>query len=235
MPENSDDSLVMPADAARRLGISKATLIRYSDSGVIKAQLNEKGNRVYKESDLDDYLEKRTGAPDSQFALSVAQNELTTTALDHIRKTFELVHEPSLAVMSILKDENTALRNRNGELEKLTTDLIKAREQALNEQHARDIATKEAEASLKRKDDVMALLKTVAKPLSAQILASVGGTDKTKAVTAAMVNFLTKIDRDKIEVMLKLDFLDAEEKDALRELLKQVGVDDIETSAEEVA
>jgi DNA-binding transcriptional MerR regulator len=218
--ENSDEVRVLPHDAAKQLGITKTTLFRYSATGIIKEHRDPKGNRYYLQDDIDEFKERRGG--DGTLAVFTAQqSELTSTALDHVRKTLEMVHEPARAILDILKDEVKALRARCSELEKTNSDLITAREAALNEQHVRDLAMKEAQAAIRRKDEVIEILKTVAKPLTAQMIATVG----SDAKSAAMADFLGKVDIDKVKMLLAMPFLDDEEKESLKNLLKSFGVE----------
>ena len=232
--ESSDEVRVLPGDAAKQLGITKTTLFRYSSTGIIKEHRDGKGNRYYLQDDIDAFKDTRGG--DGTLAVFTAQqSELTSTALDHVRKTLEMVHEPARAILDILKDEVKALRARCSELEKTNSDLIAAREAALNEQHARDLAMQEAQAAIRRKDEVIEILKTVAKPLTAQMLSTVAGGD---AKSAAMADFLGKVDIDKVKMLLAMPFLDDEEKESLKNLLKSFGVEvdtsDVDTTGEPV-
>lgn len=231
--ENSDELRVLPADAAKQLGISKTTLLRYADTGVIKVGKDAKGNRYFLQEDLDAFREARSG--DSTLAVFTAQqSELTSTALDHVRKTLDMVHEPARALIAILKDEVAALRTRNQFLEGRVDDMTKAWQEALNDQHARDLAAKELDAALKRKDDLIELLKMTAKPLMAQLMATVAGSDTR---SQAMADFLGKVDQDKIKALLGLPFLDEEEKTSLKTMLKAFGIEldltEVEASGEE--
>lgn len=222
--DSGEETRVLPVDAAKQLGVTKTTLYRYADTGVISVQRDPKGNRFFLQDDIDSFKERRNGT-DQVAVLTANQNELTTIALDHVRKTFELMHDPALAVLNILKAECAALRERCSQLEQVNTDLIRAREEALNQQHERDLATVQVESSLRRKDEVLAILKDVSKPLMASVAATMAtSVNAADTKTAAMYDFLSKVDTDKIRTLLAMPFLDEEEKESLKKLLASFDV-----------
>lgn len=61
--EDSDNPWLTVAAAARYLGFSVSTIIRYADSGELSHIRTRTGHRRFKKSDLDTYIEEHTYVP----------------------------------------------------------------------------------------------------------------------------------------------------------------------------
>ena len=221
---NGSDSLPEPdlekefstAESARIVGVSRTSFQRLVGRGLLKARVDASGQHFYKYGSLIEL--KETGAfglDDEKVSLAEAQNELTSDALDHVRKTFALVHEPATSTMQILKEENKELRAYARGLEAAHLELIKTREELLSEKHARELALQESQASIRRKDAAIETLKSGLGPLAQKWLAA-------KEAESAMLQLLRRIPPEKLSVLHQ--FLEPEEQRLLSTVLDTAGV-----------
>lgn len=134
---------------------------------------------------------------------------------------------PAQLLLELLAAENRRLSEQNAELLKTHLELVKAREQALSEQHARDIAAATLSSQEARKDKVFAGLARVAPRLLKQFETSLGGGPQV----AAAVSLMRSLERNQLEVLLASDFVTDAQKEYLRVVLEHTG--SVGESAEE--
>jgi DNA-binding transcriptional MerR regulator len=225
----SEEFEITRAEVARMLGVSRSHVQRLTDRGILKSRQDENGTHYYDAAHIESMRERlNLGDTDQQAMLFESQNALTELALEHARLTFKPVHDATHAAMTILKEENAALRDRCNKLEGTHLELIQVVETLLSEAHARDLLTEETKARIERNKDIVSTLKNAVGPLTEQVKATI-------AMRQPMMRFLHTVDRDKLRALLFSGLLSEQETEALRDMLKSAGIEfeTAETTAEE--
>lgn len=230
--EESDQKTleVTPSEAARFLGTSRSSVLKQIERGLIKYRKGPKG-KLIKMRHLEEL--KATGILATQggdTALYEAHTEFTQVALKHVKDMFEPVTAGWSKMGTMYQQVIDSLIARNHTLEETHLSMLQQREAFLTETHKRDLLTKDFESKQKRLDDLIAPLKVAAPQLLEQLGESLGGKKRT-----AMATLVAKLAASgKLQVLLENDmFLEAEERELLREALQDFLPKDIETTAEE--
>jgi hypothetical protein len=92
--------MLKPNEAAERLNVSVKTLQRWDREGILVAQRNPKGRRIYTEDQIDKILEKNDGAiiPDGDFSYE-----------ELVLKALHLSHGEHINIYMINEDGSTQI------------------------------------------------------------------------------------------------------------------------------
>jgi hypothetical protein len=202
---------VTQAEAAALAGVSQRVISKLASQGDIERKHDGTVFR-FKVSDLD-AVAGNAGRDHLVESLKLAHA--------HTENAFKLVFEPSRQVLELLKTENDALRTRVAELERTNMAAVRAREEALNEAHARKLAEKREDAKEARWESVFQTLKESSPLLLSQIGESVVAWSKSGKGSSAM-KALEELDPAIIAGILddKDTELSTESREALREILE---------------
>lgn len=199
---------VTQAEAASLAGVSQRVIAKLASEG----QIARKHDGVIFRFSVEDVDAIATSANREH------QVELLKVAQEHVRECFRLVFEPSRQVMELLKSENDALRSRVGQLEQTNMDAVKAREEALNEAHARKLAEKREDAKEARWSGVFKTLQESSPLLMNQIGETLAALAKGKKGVGAM-RALEELDPAIIAGILQGEGLSSEARATLQEIL----------------
>jgi hypothetical protein len=206
------------AEVARMLRISRTSVARLVERGILTIEEID-GVTYFDKNEVIDAKEMGAfnGEAEEEQTIRDSMNKLVEMSLDHSSKSAKLYFEPSQAILEIFKAENQSLRERCRELEKTHSELISARESALNEQAIRDSVLREEQAAIERKKDITNTFKTALPPLIRQVIESFG--DKR---SGALIGLLQRPETvTKLRMMLATDILDDHEKAVIASLLPE--------------
>ncbi len=170
----------------------------------------------------------KKGGADQHVAVELVKvfRELLQQELGNNRELMKLVLNPNNALLSMLKDENAALRQRCSTLEDKHTDLVMAREEMLSQVHERGLATKTVEAQEKRKTQAFGMLMQSMPTLAKQMgidpskLAQ-GLSNEDQGKVNAAVELLTSIDPEMLEALGASGMLNDEQMILLRKIVPE--------------
>lgn len=196
--EETDSNWLTTDAAARRMNMSRRQFeIRWRNGDIIAPRYRVEGERQFyydpndlRSNQLDDLTE------DSEIR-DMPTAALLAQAYSHNEILLKQVTELTMQLLAHQSEENEKLRGRCNQLEDSHTALIQAREEMLNDHHARELATKQAEADTERKDKALSGLMK----LAPQVLqAHTAGKLNTGAV-----KFLDSISAEQIQMLLQLN------------------------------
>jgi hypothetical protein len=149
--------------ACKQFQTTQRQLIRWHQDGRLTREKGADGTYRYNPDEIADCLENTEGTDSSSVkgteVLLGGGVDLLKQAHLHIEKMFAPASSASMALLTLLQNENARLAAQNEKLVEAHTSLVMAREEALNESGAREVAMREADASAKRKDVAVQLLK----------------------------------------------------------------------------
>lgn len=199
----------------KTLGLSPRHIAKLGEQGAIQREKNGEGTWIYnaeeaahfapRASDETDYIEVLTSA------LKVAQG--------HAVETFKAVHEPAAELLRFYKHELGEARTRITNLEKTHDELVKAREDALNQSHTRELERKIAEAKQARWDQAFNTLSTVAPPLLNQFLETLL-VYKSGAAGTLLGKLLATCSKDELEQMAAAGSISDDERAILQQAIE---------------
>lgn len=222
--ESKETGWLTTEQAAQRLELSRRVFeMRCKGGEYTFPRYKVAGDRqyYYDPNDLaavrqDEVLEMSRDAPAAALlGQAYSHNEMLVKL--HLDMTRQLLQHQT--------DENQKLRDRCAQLEQTQIDLIQAREDMLNDQHARDLATKELQDSSERKDKALAWLIELAPTILQTHMAS--------KMQSGAVRFLQSITVEQIEMLIGLNemsksddetsetMLSEEQEEMLKALLEQ--------------
>jgi DNA-binding transcriptional MerR regulator len=164
------------AEAARRIGVNKRTIMRWQKDGDLEAVVDSQGFFRFNPEDIDELAASRTGEAAQMMGQSVAMVVSNATALTgdaqkhaqafadkHIEQSsssFEMMRE----MTSLIKEENKSLREYIRELEKERREALKEVEEAKGKVHERQLKELEVSTQERRIDWAMSTLFSIAGP-----------------------------------------------------------------------
>jgi excisionase family DNA binding protein len=168
------------AEAARRVGVNKRTIMRWQKDGELEAVIDAQGFYRFNPEDIDELAASRTGEAAQMMGQSVAMvvntsTELTGKAQQHAQafadsqlaqstNTFE---EMRLMTREI-REENASLRSYIRELEAERRQAVKDVEEAKTKLHERQLKELEVTTRERRIDWAMGTLLTIGGPAIAK-------------------------------------------------------------------
>lgn len=206
-------------EAAAIIGISSRQLQKWLKSG--KAERHQCPDGTYRYSpkhlaELQGAAEEETEEAELSTAqLVTAMGGYLRTQNDHIKMLVHTIVEPLKANFDGWKAQSEQANARIQTLEAKWLESVLERERLLSEAHERELATKEAEASIRRKDATLDVLKTQVVP------AIIKNVQAKNPKAQAAVDLLQTIDPQTIDALLdeRVEFLTPEQKAKLRIIL----------------
>lgn len=175
------------AQAARRAGISRSTLIRLQQSDDIQAVQDSDGNWRFNPDDLDVIAEGRTNEAAAIMTETIGtvvkvSQEQTASAQDHAAKFAELTMEHSEMAWESMRlmtkeivEENVSLRAYVRELEAERKENIKEIDRAQTKAHEREIDREKEKRLDDRIDWALSTVAAIAGPMVISKLGLTGG------------------------------------------------------------
>lgn len=183
------------ADASRRSGISRSTLIRLQQTEDIECHQDETGAWRYNPDDLDAIAETRTSEAAQIMTETVAtvvkvSQEQASTGLDHAKDMHELAIEGNdrawermEKVMSVITSENDSLRERVKTLEEERRQNLELIEKAYGKTFDRETVREKDKRLDDRIDWALTTVGAIVGPLIVSKLGLIGAKDTTPAGT----------------------------------------------------
>lgn len=145
--------------------------------------------------------------------------ELVKQAQGHVDRCIELMLSHYERAMKVVIDTNGALLERAERAESVFLQAIVARESALDASQERKLELDAQQATQARRDEILAVIKPgvplFMKSVTDALLVWAGGD------AALAKRLLDSFDRERLEVLLETEFLTAEQKELIRDLLKR--------------
>lgn len=139
-----------------------------------------------------------------------AVNDTLRTLQDFVHRLLTSVTAPAEKMLERFQSENDRLREYSGKLEARQLQAVETYEKLLSEQHARDIAARESEASAKLRAKAADLFFDLAPDIATQAL---GASKLSKLVTT--------LSDDQIEMLSQAGVMSAEQIEIIRNLRSQ--------------
>lgn len=168
------------AEAARRVGVNKRTIMRWQKDGDLEAVIDEQGFFRFNPEDIDELAASRTGEAAQMMGQSVAMvvqtsSDLTGKAQQHAQAfadkhleqssiAFDQLREMSGAIL----EENKSLREYIRDLEKERREARKEVEEAQGKVHERQLKELEVSTHERRIDWAMSTLLNLGGPAIAK-------------------------------------------------------------------
>jgi len=214
------------AGACKRLGIEPSELPSLIRNGLTQHQAPD-GSARFNPDELDDWQQfaatAKNGGPQTIVlnADVLKQSvELAKQAQEQVRELVSLVAQPIKDALAVLKDENRELREERKHFLTIHVDMIKAREELLNDAHIRTLTTEVAAKHENRKEKVFGLLIGRLPKLVEQVEQTIiGGDPKVRRQTKATIDLLKSIDAPLLNGLLELDLLDEKQKALVQQIL----------------
>lgn len=206
-------------EAAQTIGISSRQLQKWLKTGKAERHPCPDGTYRYNPKHLaelqgisEDEIEE---AELSTAQLITAMGAYLRTQNDHIKMLVHTIVEPLKANFDGWKAQSEQSNARILALEAKWLESILERERLLSEGHERELAAKESEASIRRKDQTLDVLRTQVVPAIVKSVAA-----KNPKAQAA-VELLQTIDSETIDALLQdeVEFLTPDQKAKLRVIL----------------
>lgn len=168
------------AEAARRVGVNKRTIMRWQSDGELEAVVDDQGFYRFNPEDIDELAASRTGEAAQMMGQSVAMvvntsTELTGKAQQHAQAFADKHLEQSSIAFEQMKEmtgqileENKSLRSYIRELEGDRREAIKEIEEAKGKVHERQLKELEVSTHERRIDWAMQTLFGIAGPAVAK-------------------------------------------------------------------
>lgn len=217
------ESWLRAVQVSREFGMHVRVLSKLAAEGKVRREKNATGTFVYCPEDVLAFQqaqgEVEQDAHKTEVVLSNG-NDLLKQAHGHIEKMFAPAMAATNAAQEMLRQANADLRAENSELRKLHLDLVKAREEMLNDAHSRELAGKMWEASEARKQKVFGVLAQGPLPkLLSQVMAAFGLDETASGQTAAAIELLKSLEGAQLEALLMTDFVTDEQKELIRKVM----------------
>lgn len=168
------------AEAARRVGVNKRTIMRWQKDGDLEAVVDGQGFFRFNPEDIDELAASRTGEAAQMMGQSVAMvvqssTDLTGKAQQHAQAfadkhieqstvSFDMMKE----MTELIKDENKSLRKYIRKLEEDRRAALKEVEEAQGKVHERQLKELEVSTHERRIDWAMSTLLTLGGPAIAK-------------------------------------------------------------------
>jgi hypothetical protein len=129
-------------EAKQSTGLSERSIARYAAQGRVARRWSSEApaGYLYSSDDLDKLVAGESSPADERDQLVDALVDALRAAQANAQESARIYHEPTRQLFELLSEENKAVRARCAVLEQGQTDLVKAREEALSEAHARNLA-----------------------------------------------------------------------------------------------
>jgi DNA-binding transcriptional MerR regulator len=164
------------AEASRRIGVSKNTLIRWEKEGDVEFIIDDQGFHRFNPEDIDVLAEGRSTDATQMMGQSVAMvvqtsTDLTQKAQDHAQRfadkhlqQSDIAFEQMRLMVSEIREENVSLRTYIRELETERREKNKEIEEAQTKVHLRRLDEMKQQTSDRRVDWALNALTSIAGP-----------------------------------------------------------------------
>lgn len=168
------------AEAARRVGVNKRTIMRWQKDGDLEAVIDNQGFFRFNPEDIDELAASRTGEAAQMMGQSVAMvvqtsSDLTGKAQQHAQAFADKHLEQSSIAFEQMKEmsgqmleENKSLRKYIRKLEEDRREALKDVEEAKGKVHERQLKELEVSTQERRIDWAMSTLMSIAGPAVAK-------------------------------------------------------------------
>ncbi|HEX2599571.1 MAG TPA: MerR family DNA-binding transcriptional regulator [Terriglobales bacterium] len=210
-------------EASKILGVSKATLRRYEERGIVKpCEVTATGVRYFYVRDLNALkdLGMTDEAPDDSTAKVSMQvmGELIKESLVHVRRSAEMYFGPTERIINALLLTNERQEKALSGMQEKHLEFFTQLESLLSQKHERDLAAEEQRAKLQTRQEMIQRGLGLLPHLAAKFV----GDGLGEKVT----NFLRVLDPAKLAALAnpEMGLFSDEERKALQELLDAAGV-----------
>lgn len=211
-----DSEWVTATVASKLLGIPQRRVARLGERGDVQRRLSDPNAKsspyVYYVPELRQFASGEH-APDPQVQFALTQARLLEMATNTIREQWKLMTEPMIEQQRILREENADLRAHQKTMGDQYMELLKLREDLVDQKHTRELADQMARESADLKRDALGLLKKAAPFIWGGVLETLSRKQAFGALRAALTP-------EQVEVILAADVLTEDQKELFSETFK---------------